>query len=184
MRATNSNRTQAPPPQQASQRSRMVIYPTLHPQYSHPNRLHFSLRSTFPSPLSLLLFCVRASEYSVPFSWCSLSSPWWPADSRLSSLVSWRATSSGPSSGVLFMVLSYLPWRKAPQLSMICFLSSSPLNPQVSPCHFIFHCKPVPEQCLAQNGCSLNSLHDWVNRQELPDLTPLTAPVTQGPLEA
>lgn len=163
MIATNSNRTQAPPPQAGTTEIKHGYLPYSAPTILPPTQTSLHFEEHLPLPLVLSAFLHQGQRIFRSLQ-LALSSPCWPADSRLSSLVSRRATSSGPSSGVLFMVPSYLPWRKAPQLSMICFLLSSPLNPQVSPCHFIFHCKPVPEQ-VSGTKLMLTKLTAWLSEQ-------------------
>ena len=158
MIVTHTNRTPTPPPRQAPHRSCMVIYPALHPQYSHMHRLYSSWRSTFPSLSSLPLFCFQASEYPIPFSWHS------PLHAD-SSFVSPGEASSGPSSGVLLWCLhNFLDRKHRICQWFVCFLSS-PLNPQVGPGCFIFHCKPLPASTVSGTKLMLTKLTAWLSEQ-------------------
>lgn len=71
MIATNSNRTQAPLPQAGATEITHGYLPYSSPTTLPPTQTSLQFEEHLPLPSSLLLFWVRASEYSVPFSWRS-----------------------------------------------------------------------------------------------------------------
>lgn len=77
-----------------------------------------------------------------------------------------RATCSGRSSSFsLSWHLDIFLHRKYQNFKLfymfVCFLSS-PLDPQIRPCHSIYHCKPVPSTVL-DTKFMLSKLFEWLH---------------------